>query len=134
MDAWAHDRDPADYPIESASTHFVVAEREEDGGEGRIVGFGWLDREPGEHFVSDADAEVVAVYVHPAVTREGIGSALVTGLEENAREQGVEALGLWTSLPALPFYRAQGYERVAEHSHEFAPGIEGRVVEMRSDL
>jgi len=146
VSAWAHDRDPADYPIESENTHFVVAEREEDtasqrnGGEGMheghegIIGFGWLDVEPGEHLVSSIDAEIVAVYVHPAVARDGVGSALLDELEGEARERKIETLGLWASLPALPFYLTHGYEQVTEHTHEFAPGVAGKIIELRTRL
>ncbi|PSP40943.1 GNAT family N-acetyltransferase [Halobacteriales archaeon QH_6_64_20] len=122
--AWAHDRDPEEYPIDAEDTYFIVAERE------TIVGFGWLAFESGAHLVSEVDAEVVAVYVHPAVARQGVGSALLAELEAAARERDVETLGLWASLPALCFYLSHGYERVAEHTHEFAPGTKGRVVEM----
>lgn len=77
---------------------------------------------------------MTAVYVRPEIAREGVGSALLAELERVAHERGIETLGLWASLPALPFYLAQGYERVAEHTHEFAPGVEGRIVEMQTEL
>ena len=80
--AWAHDRDPEDYPIEEDHAHFVVAEREE-----RVVGFGWLATDPGDHLDASVDREVIAVYVHPSVAREGAGSALLAELERDAREE-----------------------------------------------
>jgi putative acetyltransferase len=126
--AWAHDRDPTEYPIVANNSCFLVAEKR------KLVGFGWLAFEPGEHLVSEAKAEVTAVYARPEIAREGVGSALLAELERVARERGIETLGLWASLPALPFYLAQGYERVAEHTHEFAPGVEGRIVEMQTEL
>jgi putative acetyltransferase len=135
--AWAHERDPADYPIDSEDASFVVAEvasgngkgHEENGNDG-VVGFGWLAFDPGTHLVAGADAEVVAIYVHPAAARERVGSAVLDELERGARERGIETIGLWASLPAVPFYLARGYERVVEHLHEFAPGVEGKIVEM----
>ena len=87
-----------------------------------------------EHLVSNAESEIVVVYVHPAVAREGVGSALLDALEERARDRRFGTLGLWAPLPALPFYLTHGYERVTEHTHKFAPGVDARVVELRTSL
>ena len=105
--AWARDRDPVEYPITADDSCSLVAE----------VG-----------------AEVTAAYVRPEVAREGVGSALLAELGRAARERGIKTLGLWASLPALPFYLARGYERVTEHIREFAPGVEGRIIEMETEL
>ncbi|PSP65631.1 GNAT family N-acetyltransferase [Halobacteriales archaeon QH_8_64_26] len=126
--AWAHDRDTVEYPITADGSCSPVAE------ERKLVGFGWLAFEPGEHLVAEIGAEVTAAYVRPEVAREGVGSALLAELEGAARERGIKTLGSWASLPALPFYLARGYERVTEHVHEFAPGVEGRIIEMETEL
>jgi putative acetyltransferase len=127
--AWAHDRDPEDYPIDADHTHFVVAERA-----GTIVGFGWLETDPGEYLDATVDREVIAVYVHPSAAREGVGSALLAELERKAYEENATSLGLWSSLNAVEFYAHHGYEQVAEHIHEFAAGVEGTVIEMRTEV
>jgi putative acetyltransferase len=127
--AWAHARDPQSYPIDEDHAHFVVAEREEC-----VVGFGWLETDPGDHLDAAVDREVIAVYVHPSVAREGVGSALLTELERFARDENASSLGLWSSLNAVEFYMAHGYEQVTEHVFEFDAGIEGTVVEMRRKL
>ncbi|SFR58834.1 GNAT family N-acetyltransferase [Halorubrum sodomense] len=133
--AWAAGCGDADYAdgIDAEDAECVVAERD-----GVVVGFGTLTADPPDGYEADPDAEVTAVYVLPAVAREGVGSRLYEELERRAREHGVEAVGLTASLPAVPFYEAHGYDRVAERDHEFSSqegtGVTGRVVEMRKKL
>jgi len=127
--AWAHERDPEEYPIEAAETAIFVAERS-----GSIVGFGWLSTAPDEDFQAEVDAKISAIYVHPAVTREGIGTTLYQALETRARESGCKSLGLWASVNAVPFYEAQGYRKVRELTYEFDDSVTGPAVEMRKDL
>jgi len=126
--AWAHDRDPAEYPVEIKGTYAVVAETDD-----RLVGFGWM-RPDAEGLVAPVDGELTALYVDPSVTRRGVGTRLCTELESEARRRGVESLGLWASRNAVPFYETQGYRRVTEHTIEFNDGVEGTVVEMRKQL
>lgn len=127
--AWAHDRDPDAYPIESSETRVAVAERD-----GEIVGFGWLKPEADDYFDSPVDGEITALYVHPSVARQGVGTRLYTRLEKTARQESVRSLGLWASLPSVSFYETQGYRRVTEHTLEFDDGVEGTVVEMQKQL
>lgn len=129
IDAWAHERDPGEYPIDSPETSFVVAEWGDS-----LVGFGWTKPDADDYFECDVGGEITAVYVHPDATQEGIGSRIYAELEGYARGEGVLSLGLWASLNAVAFYEAQGYERVTEHTHEFSDGVEGTVVEMRKML
>jgi putative acetyltransferase len=127
--AWAHERDPAEYPIETAETYALVAERVD-----RLVGFGWLKPETDDYLEAAVDGEITALYVHPSVARQGVGTRLYTELEAEARRQGVDSLGLWASRNAVPFYEAQGYRRVTDHTIEFDDSVEGTVVEMRKNL
>lgn len=50
----------------------------------------------------------------------------------------VQMLSLSASLNAVPFYKAHGYERVREQSHEFSShestGVTGSIVEMKKRL
>lgn len=93
---WARQRDPDDYDFEDG-VH-VVAESEGD-----VVGWGWVRPER---------AELSAVYVHPEHAREGVGTRLLSRLETEAADRGCTALSLWSSLPAVPFYDANGYRPV----------------------
>lgn len=127
--AWAHERDPDGYPIESTETEFVVATREDD-----LVGFGWLNPQADDYFESAVDGEVTAVYVHPDVAGMGVGGAIYAELERRARRTGCESLGLWASLNAVAFYESRGFSRVTEHRMTFDTDVEGRVVELRKSL
>lgn len=127
--AWAHDRDPEAYPIESPETFFLVAERGD-----RIVGFGWMKPEADDYFQTAVVGEITAVYIHPSVARQNVGTRIYEGLEAYAGQKDIPSLGLWASLNAVPFYEAHGYSYVTEHTLEFHNGIEGTVVEMRKRL
>ena len=72
--------------------------------------------------------------LNTAENRNGVGTRLYTELEAEARQRGVESLGLWASRNAVSFYEAQGYRPVTEHTIEFDDGVEGTVVEMRKQL
>lgn len=124
--AWAHDRDPDEYPIEAEDTHFVVAENETG-----VAGFGWMTPDAGEHLQTDVEGEITAIYIDPSVARNGVGSRLYTELETEAFRRNIDSLGLWASRNAVPFYEAQGYERIADHNHEYQDGVELTLVEMR---
>src|SRR2546430_9691 len=62
--------------------------------EGHMVGFATLLPEVGE---------LRAVYVNPKMKQQGVGTALLNQLEGAARERGVKALWLRSSLNAEPF-------------------------------
>ncbi|NHN48253.1 GNAT family N-acetyltransferase [Halostella sp. JP-L12] len=126
--AWGSS-DPSDYDLAGGDNRFVVAEID-----GEVRGFGELAYEAGDYLDPAADAEVKAVYVHPAAVRRGVGSALLAELERDARESGFQTVGLWASRNAVPFYERNEYERVAERTHEFGGEVEGSVVEFRKDL
>ena len=127
--AWAHDRSPDEYPIESEDTFFAVAEDTTG-----VVGFGWMKSEAGEYLQTDVEGEITAIYVHPSVARNGVGSRIYSKLETKAMQQGLESLGLWASRNAVPFYETQGYERAGERSYEYRDGIELTVVGMAKQL
>ncbi|WP_323174002.1 GNAT family N-acetyltransferase [Natrialba sp. PRR66] len=135
VDAWAAGCESADYTaaIESPDHYLVVAVVD-----GSIRGFGSLVVAAPEEYETTADAEVTAVYVHPSVAREGVGSRIYESLERRAGERGVTALELTASQNAVAFYRSHGYERIGATRHEFSghesTGVYGTVVEMRKEL
>lgn len=129
VEAWARGREPGDYPIETDETHVLVAERED-----RVVGFGWLKPAADDYVEHDVDAEITAVYVHPNVAGEGIGSGIYERLEARARDAGATSLGLWASRNAVAFYEAHGFEGVTVHEIAFDDEITGTVLEMRQSL
>ena len=135
VEAWASGCESADYsaPIESDNVYFVVAEED-----GEHRGFGSLQLETPNEYEATVDAEITGVYVHPSTARAGVGTELLTNIEQEARNRGFQTLGLSASLNAVPFYEHHGYEKVREYSHEFSPkqstGVTGDLIEMKKEL
>jgi putative acetyltransferase len=55
-------------------------------------------------------SELRACYVVPEAARRGVGTAIVREIERLARQHGLAALELLSSLNAEPFYRSLGYQ------------------------
>ena len=53
--------------------------------------------------------EVMLVYVHPEMQRQGVARAMLTELERLARLEGARRMGLTSTRTAHGFYAAQGY-------------------------
>lgn len=104
---------------------FVLA-----GSEGHLVGFAEVALDSPCPIPAGAQAEVVRLYVHPRLQRQGIGHALLKQAEQLAVAHGTQAIWLsaWTgNARALAFYRALGYEDVGTTSY----AIEGQHYENR---
>lgn len=91
--------------------------------EGVALGFATLD-----------GSIVRSVYVRPDAQGGGIGSALLSRLEREARRQGVKVLSLSASLNAVPFYEAQGYEPVGQSRRDLGEGTEIQCIDMEKTL
>ncbi len=100
--------------------YFVVAERD-----GRIEGFGQLDEQEGE---------VEAIYVSPAASGRGAGSAILEHLEQRARQCGLKELKVRSTLNAESFYAHHGYQHLALIRYRLVPSLMLNCVEMRKRL
>jgi putative acetyltransferase len=135
VDAWARGCESADYvaAITSDDLYFIIAEDDEE-----VLGFGSLCFESPPEYEASVDAEITGVYVNSSVTRNGVGTAILTSLEQEARGRDNRTLGLSASLNAVPFYEHHGYKRVRAYTHEFSSsastGVEGKVIEMKKKL
>lgn len=99
---------------------FLVAEAD-----GSIVGMGGLR-------VDGSIGELFRMRVHPDYQHQGLGTRLLDGLEQAARERGVDELRAETArrqTAAISFYPACGYE----HHRSRAYG-EYDLVEYKKDL
>ena len=107
--AWSARRTPESYlgPIERRVG--LVAEDDD----GRIAGYAQLN--PHEGIVQ-------ACYVDPDYGGRGVGRALMTAIEDEARARGRSALLLDASLNAIAFYASLGWREEARARHELAPG------------
>ena len=96
--------------------HQIEAEYVATGGEfyvgmanGRIVAMGGLMR------LSDDRAEIRRMRIHPDVQRKGLGSQMLSALEQRAAELGFGTLTLETTVqqaPAIQLYTRRGYREV----------------------
>jgi putative acetyltransferase len=89
--------------------------------DGAVVAFG---------VIVPAFSELRACYVHPRVSRQGVGQRLLGELEKAAFDQGVAWLTLNASLNAEPFYLAQGYVADGLGRHPLPGGQEMSCVRM----
>jgi GNAT superfamily N-acetyltransferase len=118
-------------------TYFVV----ESGG--KIVGCGgWsrrrtlvggdahVGRDAGELDPRVDAARIRAFFVDPDHARRGIGRAILSHCEAQARLHGFARLELMATLPGLPLYRRCGYVGEAIVRHEMQPGLHIEFVPM----
>ena len=120
VEAWAKVQPPGNFPDTILERDFLVAE-----GDGEILGFGFVDR---------YRAEVEAIFVGPEFSRRGIGSELLARLETIARQAGLQRLTLSSSLNAVRFYQAAGYQAIGETTWHHPAGFSLACVAMAKDL
>ena len=100
---------------------------------GVIVGAGgWTpSAPPGQSSGAGAIGHVRHVVTDHRRTRAGIGRTLMVHVIEDARGAGMERLDCLSTLMAVPFYAACGFEELGTHVIPLAPGIEFPAVLMR---
>ncbi len=108
--------------IEDNEHSTIVAE---SGNNAVIVGFGT---------VIPSKQEICAVYVDPAFAGRGIGSKILSNLEELAQLHGTDKLHLDTSLNAENFYCHHRYSVVERRTHLLNCGAIMDCVKMSKDL
>lgn len=73
--------------------------------------------------INTQSGKIDAIFVHPDHMRKGLGKMMLHFLEEIARRQGVEKVILESSLNAVDFYRACGFEGIAASKYVSPRGI-----------
>jgi DNA-binding transcriptional LysR family regulator/N-acetylglutamate synthase-like GNAT family acetyltransferase len=102
--AWAPDViDRGAWARRLAANRTLVAEAD-----GRIVGFVELT----------VEGHIEMLYCHKDHQGEGVGSALLAGLERMARDLGLAQLGTDASLTARPFFEARGFQVIGRQEVE----------------
>jgi putative acetyltransferase len=118
--AWLSALDPDRYPAMLATRYAIVAEDD-----GTVVGFG----------MADLDSAILnAVYIIPSRLRDGIGSRLVSAIEEAARGAGADRLDLNATLGAVSFYESLGYVLDGPSLNELPSGVSLPCVAMHNSL
>jgi len=70
----------------------------------------------------DGDQHHAGVYVRGAATRSGVGSALLRTAEASAIAAGARSIDLESSLAAVEFYKANGFDEVGRGEHPLWSG------------
>jgi N-acetylglutamate synthase-like GNAT family acetyltransferase len=121
---------------------YLVAEQA-----GELIGCGgWSRRKTlfgGDQFTSrDASyldpatepAKIRAFFIHPGHARKGIGQAILSQCEHDARAFGFRTIELMATLPGVSFYKACGYIEQGDYDLELVPGVKLELVPMRKEL
>jgi putative acetyltransferase len=147
--AWASKDGDPDLALSTEDEQVVVAEPEPDDEVGpddadrpAVAGFGHVALDgvrsaPDDRAAALADrdtAEVIAVYVHPAYARTGLGTRLLDWNEARARERDCEVVGLLASENAVGFYERRGYEALRKVTIENTGGVEMATTWMEREL
>lgn len=61
-----------------------------------------------------AEAQLDALYVHPFVHRQGLGTAMLQKAEELVIDADFSILSLYASKNSIPFYAINGYESLGD--------------------
>jgi GNAT superfamily N-acetyltransferase len=80
--------------------------------DGRIGGMAWLmlaQRVPSPRQFTRRTGDIQSVYVVPELRDSGVGSALLAGLLEYARDIELGGLTVHSGDRAIPFYRRNGF-------------------------
>ena len=102
LKAMPFDEDTIQRTAEYIKTHeYYVAEKDK-----QILGFTALQ------YPEEKTVEVLSLYVHPDVQRQGVGTALMNEVCRISKERGYTKLILWTIKdgPSIGFYQKQGLQ------------------------
>ena len=115
----------------TSGTYFVVLDED-----ARIVGAGgWTLGAPGTGRIGgNTTGHIRHVVTDHRQVRRGIGRTLMERIFESARAVGMKRLDCLSTVMAVPFYRACGFDEVGPVSVELRPGIVSPAVQMHRDL
>lgn len=115
----------------ASGTYFAVLDAK-----GRIVGAGgWTASQPGTGQAGPPKSgHIRHVVTDPDVIRQGIGRALMMRVLDSARAAGMGQLDCLSTLMAVPFYAATGFQEIGPTIVNLRPGIDFPAVLMRCRL
>lgn len=94
----------------------------------------FASRDSGELDPAVDAAKVRAFFVHPEYARRGVGRAILSLCESEARAHGFRSIELMATLPGIRLYRACGYEGGERVEYEMGEGTGLELVPMRKEL
>ena len=127
IEDWARPRTGDIYQLamENGETFFVAVERGARSSD-RLIGFSSYRIEDGKHRT--------AIYVRGDSARRKVGTALFRAAENEARSNGARELHVASSLCAVRFYKANGFEQLKAGEHILRTGRKMACVYMRKLL
>jgi GNAT superfamily N-acetyltransferase len=78
-------------------------------------------------------ARIRAFFIHPGHARKGIGRAILSQCENEAREHGFHALELMATLPGIEFYKSCGFKEIGNFLLDLTD-VKLELVPMRKEL
>lgn len=102
---------------------------------GRIIAAGgWTSAAPGGGAIIPDIGHVRHVVTDDRITRKGLGRALLNRVIDEARDHGIARLDCFSTLTAVPFYRALGFSGEKAITIPLGPGIDFPAVAMTRAL
>lgn len=91
-------------------------------------------REPGVLDPATDAAKIRAFFVHPGWARKGIGRAILSACENEAKEAGFRSAEMMSTLPGVPLYTACGYQGDERLGVPVGEGVEVECIRMQKEL
>lgn len=79
-------------------------------------------------------AKIRAFFIHPDFARMGIGTAILTACETEARDRGFRSAEMMSTLPGIPLYAACGYRDDERVQVPVGEGVTIECVRMSKEL
>lgn len=130
-----------------ADQSYYIAEAYQKDGDKRIAGCGgWSkrktlfgadrgpDREPALLDPAVDAAKIRAIFVHPEFARRGLGSLILSTVEDAARSAGFRRLEMGSTLTGVSLYRLRGYVDIERIEVPLANGASLPVIKMAKEL
>ncbi len=121
LQAWTSVLIPSVYDQALKEKVFLVAHDSTQ----ELIGLGILDIQ---------NAEISAIYIHPDVVGNGVGTKLLSKLEEIARNNNVVKIAVHSTLNAKGFYHRHGYLEHGLTFHRLSNGEKLECVLMFKNL
>ena len=113
----------------TCGTYYVVEE------DGVLLGAGgWTATAPGKGGLTRGVGHVRHVVTDDRATRRGVGRTLMDHITKDAKAQGLRRLHCYSTLTAVPFYGAMGFDVLGHITIPIGPGIDFPAVEMERHL
>jgi GNAT superfamily N-acetyltransferase len=91
---------------------------------GNVVGCGgWTAEKPGSGEITEGEAHIRHFAVHPQWVRRGIGTSLLARCFNDARSLGIRKLHCLSTLNAVRFYEAFGFDAVGPVDVRLEPAL-----------